>query len=208
MQCVLARTDVVLWGAATVLRRRPSQSDLALATVFPSHPVLSELVKIILLHFTELIAGLSPGHFEHMGLEEFRSHTSWLSFIIYVMYLVSISWAFKTTLVAFSCRGGVADTPVLAAGYLLKQLPAAFCTGCSTSSKQPERHQLFSTNAHNHVSRRCSAQTLMNLLSSGLCWQVWQHWWYITLAHFPQSVRPSGLGSKTFKSCLCWLVFS
>lgn len=74
-----------------MLRRRPSQSDLALAAVFPSHPVLSELVKIILLHFTELIAGLSPGHFKHMGLEEFRSHTSWLSFIIYVMYLVSIS---------------------------------------------------------------------------------------------------------------------
>lgn len=59
-----------------MLRRRLSQPDLALATVFPSHPVLSELVKIILLHFTELIAGLSPRHFKHMGLEEFRSHTS------------------------------------------------------------------------------------------------------------------------------------
>lgn len=59
-----------------MLRRRLSQSDLALVTVFPSHPVLSELVKIILLHFTELIAGLSPGHFKHTALEEFRSHTS------------------------------------------------------------------------------------------------------------------------------------
>lgn len=113
----------------------------------------------------------------NMGLEEFRSHTSWLSFIIYIMYLMSISCVFKTALMVFSCRGGGADSPVLAAGYLLKQLPAAFCSGRSASSKQAEMHQLFSACAHNHVSRRSSAQTLMNFLFSGLCWQGWQHWW-------------------------------
>lgn len=193
MGSVLARTDVLLWGAATVLRRRPSQSDLALATVFLSHPVLSELIKIILLNFTELIAELSPGHFKHTGLEEFRSHTGWLSFIIYVMYLVSISWAFKTTLVAFSCRGGVADTPVLAAGYLLKQLPAAFCSACSASSKQPQRHHPFSTYAHNHVSRRFSAQTLMNLLFSGLAALVIYH-----LGSFPSVSHAIRTGKQNF----------
>lgn len=56
--CILARTS-----AAPVLRRRPSQSDPSLTFVFPSHPVLSEQVKIVLLNFRELIAELSPGHF-------------------------------------------------------------------------------------------------------------------------------------------------
>lgn len=59
MGCILAM------NCSPVLRRRPSQSDPSVVVVFPSHPILSEQVKNILLNFGELRAELSPGHFKH-----------------------------------------------------------------------------------------------------------------------------------------------
>lgn len=124
--------------AAMVLRRRPSQSDLAL-------PHCSHLILLSLSSSKpSCLTSLSHWQDSHLdtsntGLGEFGSHTSGLSFMLCI-------WCqshFKTTLMAFSCRAGRTDPPALAAGYLSKQVPAAFCSACSASSKVLERHHHF-----------------------------------------------------------------